>query len=352
MEKYSKCDYVWDFSEGAAKVKMGGKYGFVDTTGHEIVPCKYDDAFDFQEGLARVESGGKWGYIDKSGREVIPCIYCQAYDFSDGLAKVYLKIIESKRFFIDKSGEEVLTAGKEWDVFQEGLARITRNNKTGFVNKEGKEVIPCKYDGAAMFCEGMTSVCEDHLLPEEEQTDEIDYYSTYGYIDKNGREVTPCKYDDANSFHEGLALVKLDGKFGFIDKTGCEVIPLQYDSAYDFHDGLACVRKQSFYGFIDKSGLEVLNLAEYGIVVADSFSEGLAVALSEPGGKRGYIDKTGKFVIPCKYDEASAFHDGCALIHDSNDRYYFIDKNGREIDISIHVDNTPKSEKADDGLPF
>lgn len=364
MEEYSKCDYVWDFSEGAAKVKMGGKYGFVDTTGHEIVPCKYDDAFDFQEGMARVEWGGKWGYIDKSGREVIPCIYCQAYDFSDGWAKVGLEMSDSnqreqdedvpfppteiKSFFIDKTGKEVLTAEKDWFVFKEGLT----TSKTGFVDKEGREVISCKYDGVTLFCDGMACVCEDHLLPEEEQTDEIDYYSTYGYIDKNGREVTPCKYDDANSFHEGLALVKLDGKFGFIDKTGCEVIPLQYDSAYDFHDGLACVRKQSFYGFIDKTGLEVLNLAKHDIVVAGSFSERLAVALCEPGGKRGYIDKTGKFVIPCKYDEASDFHDGCALIHDGNDKYYFIDKKGREINISIQVDNTPKLEKEDDGLPF
>ncbi|MEE3390269.1 MAG: WG repeat-containing protein [Candidatus Cryptobacteroides sp.] len=82
MGKNSKIDLIRDFSEGAAMVIMGGKYGFVDTIGHEIVPCRYDDAFDFHEGMARVESGGKWGYIDKSGREVIPCIYCQAYDLA------------------------------------------------------------------------------------------------------------------------------------------------------------------------------------------------------------------------------------------------------------------------------
>ena len=51
----------------------------------------------------------------------------------------------------------------------------------------------------------------------------------YGYIDKTGREVIPCKYDDANVFSEGLAKVKKSGKRGFIDKTGREVVPFIYD---------------------------------------------------------------------------------------------------------------------------
>ena len=51
----------------------------------------------------------------------------------------------------------------------------------------------------------------------------------WGYIDKTGREVIPCKYDDASSFSEGLAKVKKSGKYGFIDKTGREVVPFIYD---------------------------------------------------------------------------------------------------------------------------
>lgn len=324
MSKNYQYDYVGDFNEGLASVRRDGKWGFIDTSGREVVPCRYDDVFDFSEGMARVEKGGMWGYVGKTGREVIPCIYEQAYDFSDGLAKVYLE----KRFFIDKNGKEVLTAGRDWDVFKEGLARITRDGKTGFVDKAGNEVIPCKYDGASMFCEGMASVSEEHLLPEEEQTDEIDYYTTEGFIDRTGREVVPCKYSDVGEFHEGLALVKLDGKFGFIDKSGVEVIPLQYDYAHDFHDGLAQVTAGEDCYFIDKSGEKAICLAERGIVYAWDFSEGLATAICEPGGKRGYIDKTGRLVIPCRFSEAHDFHDGLALVEEDRTRG-FIDKTGQ-----------------------
>lgn len=381
MKKTLNYDSARDFHEGLAAVCRDSKWGFIDTSGREVVPCKYDAVDDFHEGLARVEldsgrtmtfnSGwsmtedSKWGYVDKTGREIIPCQYDQAYNFSDGLAKVYLSIwdpdmpepnnpfplpSDTKRFFIDKTGKEVLTAVEDWDVFYDGLARIKRDGKTGYVNKEGKEVIPCKYDGAAMFCEGMAIVCEIHFLPEEEWTEECRDYSTKGFIDKTGREVTPCKYDEAHDFHEGLALVKLDGKFGFIDKTGCEVIPLQNDWAGDFHEGLAKLGGQCF---IDKAGQKVLDLAELGIVFSSSFSNGLAVALCEPGGKRGYIDKTGELVIPCKYDEAHDFHDDLAMVREGR-TWGFIDKTGQMV-IEYKTEPAPapaRFDTPDDELPF
>ncbi|MBQ5814588.1 MAG: WG repeat-containing protein, partial [Flavobacteriales bacterium] len=55
-----------------------------------------------------------------------------------------------------------------------------------------------------------------------------------GYIDKTGREVVPCIYDDAWNFSEGLAYVRKDGKYGYIDKTGKEIASYKYDYVYDF----------------------------------------------------------------------------------------------------------------------
>ena len=57
-----------DFSEGLAKVELNGKYGFIDKTGREVIPCKYDFAYGFSDGLASIELNGKWGCIDKYGK--------------------------------------------------------------------------------------------------------------------------------------------------------------------------------------------------------------------------------------------------------------------------------------------
>jgi hypothetical protein len=78
-------------------VKLDGKWGFIDKTGQEIVPPKYDYVWYYSEGLATVSIGefkesyyGKIGFIDKTGKEIVPLKYDQALWFSEGLAAVKL----------------------------------------------------------------------------------------------------------------------------------------------------------------------------------------------------------------------------------------------------------------------
>ena len=62
-----------------------------------------------------------------------------------------------------------------------------------------------------------------------------------------------------------------------------------------------------------------------------SFSEGLALAQLE-GGRTGFIDKRGTFVIPPKFDQADDFSDGLAFVRmhpERNTNAYFIDRKGR-----------------------
>lgn len=70
----------------------------------------------------------------------------------------------------------------------------------------------------------------------------------WGYCNRNKEVTIPCQYDYAGLFSEGLAVVRLNKKYGFIDKKGKEVIPITYDYAYDFSEGLAEV------GLINKKG--------------------------------------------------------------------------------------------------
>ncbi|MEI6218409.1 MAG: WG repeat-containing protein, partial [bacterium] len=48
----------------------------------------FDEASYFREGLAAVKMGGKWGYIDRSGKEVIYPYFDAAGEFWEGLAVV------------------------------------------------------------------------------------------------------------------------------------------------------------------------------------------------------------------------------------------------------------------------
>jgi hypothetical protein len=153
----------------------------------------------------------------------------------------------------------------------------------------------------------------------------------YGFMDANGAEVVPLKYDYAHNFSEGLAAVKLNGKWGFIDKMGKEVIPLKYDNVSalfcdGFWEGLAPVELNGKWGFINKSGEEVISF-RYDFTWG--FSEGLAAV--KLNGKWGYIDRCGKQIIPFRYDEAYNFLDDIAKV-ELNMKLFNIDKKGDNVD--------------------
>ena len=65
----SKYDYIEPFHEGLAAVQRNDQWGFVDTTGKEVVPPKYDNVEFFHEGLALVKLKKKFGFIDQQGHE-------------------------------------------------------------------------------------------------------------------------------------------------------------------------------------------------------------------------------------------------------------------------------------------
>lgn len=65
---FEEYESLGQFSEGLLDVALAinGKCGFVDKTG-KIIPCIYDETESFFNGLAKVKLNGKWGYINTSG---------------------------------------------------------------------------------------------------------------------------------------------------------------------------------------------------------------------------------------------------------------------------------------------
>jgi hypothetical protein len=148
----------------------------------------------------------------------------------------------------------------------------------------------------------------------------------YGYIDTQGKTIIPMQYDNANLFHEGLAAVEIAGRVGFIDKTGHIVINPRFDASPWFTEGLAAVKVDGKWGYIDSKGAYVVrprfNWATY-------FSQGLAPACVS-SAQCGYIDRHGKFIIPPTYEHAAPFSEGLARVM-TNKRWGYINREGTMI---------------------
>ena len=108
-------DELAPFSEGYAAVKRGGKWGYINTKGEEIIPCEYEEADGFREGCAKVRKGTETSYIKTKGEDVTP--------------KTFSRITENEKDML-------------YEVFS-----INDDNNWGLKNAKGNIVIEAVYDG-------------------------------------------------------------------------------------------------------------------------------------------------------------------------------------------------------------
>jgi len=250
-------DTAYHFLHNRAAVGVGKyknrNWGFVDKTGNEIIPCKFEKVKSFSEGLAAVKQNGKWGFIDVKGNAIVPCKYKSVEYFSDGLSVVW----DGKKYgFIDKLGNEIvpckydgvlgsLEFNKNWNGFSEGMSAVYLDGKWGFVDNAGNERIPCKYVGIGADIEKFSGGFAA-IRPRPERK--------WGFLDKTGKEITGFIYDDVRYFSQGVAAVMCgdykNRKWGFIEDSGEYVVPLVFDNAQSFCEGIARVQSGDKWGFI------------------------------------------------------------------------------------------------------
>lgn len=334
-----------------------GLYGFANLDGKIVTPCEYStvgltSGFNNYSTLFRsaIRKDGKAGAIYLGGKK--PTFF----------PDVDINIIEFRSF---GNGAELT------------MACVRRNEKYGFVNLKGKQVIPCKYDDIRFwnFDTGLFVAIMDgkealvnsegkEIVPfgeydriEPVYHKEIDEVSRpcytklfvvskdgkQGYINSKGKEVLPCIYSRCDSYScDDRWRVLIEGKdergytkyqYGYVDDTGKEVIKCQYSDAGKFYDGYTSVLKDGVYYCIDKKGKRIGTLDEkYQGVKSGIFVGGVMEVYVEKNGKRlyGCINPKGKEVIPCKYDSVSDLFDGLAVVR-MKGKYGLVNKNGKVV---------------------
>ena len=130
---------------------------------------------------------------------------------------------------------------------------------------------------------------------------QIDNQDQWLLLKKDGSEIVlPKNVSFVSNFQDGLALAKIDYVGCYIDVTGKKVFPHLKPNLLSF---ILDVRPLRFNRRAYDDGNEY---------------------------KRGFIDKTGKIVIPAKYDKVRDFTDDLAIVKEDN-TLKVIDVNGRVI---------------------
>lgn len=341
-------DCIYDAAEplycGMARVKKDGQYGFIDSLGNEVIPCSYDYASDFVDGMAIVRIRGRYGFINTKDKVIITPLYYGARFLKDGMAAVK---IENRWGVIDLATGKTLVAC-HYDLISKcsnGVMKVGRKDKYGFLDRYGREVIPCKYKGANFFYDNHIVVWTDdatitmdnlgRVIPSDSSAPISGYSEGLAIIIRNGKSgyvnmqktiVISCEYDMAWPFSEGIALVKKDKETYAINKRGERVFKISgYMEVASFVDGYAKVMKDGKWGCIDVTGKEIIPCMYEAV---GDFFEGLCAVRA--GNKIGFIDRQNNMVINCKYSSTNSFENGLALVINSNRKKGYINKQGVE----------------------
>lgn len=161
----------------------------------------------------------------------------------------------------------------------------------------------------------------------------------YFIYDKKGKKImsvyaSTLKIED-DFFYVTYGFVEKRREQNVFDRTGKNITQRKYYSDETFSDGLLLVFTQTGdyttnrFFFIDPTGNVVLTIDPNQFKNVKPFSEGLAM-VTDVKSNSGFIDKTGKLVIPCLYSEAKDFQKGLSYV-ELNNKKVLIDKKGKTI---------------------
>ncbi len=241
-----------------------------------------------------------YGYINSKGEYVINPAFRMANDFHDGYAVVYMG---NQYLLIDTTGNIIYTSNNMIRDFNNGACVISNKNVNdtlyGYVNGQGKEIIPAKYVYAGDFSKDKTAYVyqgngeylqidqtgktlnQYKLNPKYNPIDIEDgyiiYYNSktdcYGVINFNEEVVFKAIYSEITYMDNQLfAVKKPNSKFGgmsyanpaaLFHADGSQITDYTLYDISSFHYGYASVTDSKYTYFIDMQGKEATNLPKY-----------------------------------------------------------------------------------------
>lgn len=334
-----------------------GFYGLINQAGKTLLPFVYNYVDQVAEGKVYVKTYNGWGVVDLTG---LPVIAYGNLEDADERKKSSYRL--TKQFFDGR----MIT-----------IAKVSDGGKMGIIDTKGNWVIMPKYESIYRVDTNRSYIISI-LDPKDNRR------VKYGVIDYNGKEIIPPIYssisregknyvvadgfspfgDDFSDFADEDFFDELDEvvknnkntqKWGMLSNTGSILIPIKYNyisSSWDrqtvmveLADNQVDKNAKLNKSLYDNKGKLLLNLNQYDAYVFDSvkmktkpkkeyrimypyFGDGLINVAK--AGKWGYIDKTGKIMIPFQYDHASAYYKGAAIVK-KGDEWFYINKNAKKI---------------------
>lgn len=205
---------------------------------------------------------------------------------------------------------------KELELNNITLFPYQQKELSGFVNAEGKLVIPAIYYTVSDFYEGLSVVNKNDTVffINKENVNPFNKFFTDAYPFKNGIAAVKQKnkwffinrlgqpvsklYDEINEPSNNAYVIKLNEKYGAVDLFAQTIIEPKFYKLGDFKNDFAYYMIDNKYGFVSKSGIQ--HKAEFEWI---SDFNNKHVAVMKTGSKFGLVNGAGKIILEAEYDQ-------------------------------------------------
>ncbi|WP_296243796.1 MULTISPECIES: WG repeat-containing protein [unclassified Psychrobacter] len=219
---------------------------------------------------------------------------------------------------INKQGKSVVDLSRyqkvDADKISGGLLPVLRNGRVGYVNMQGREVIPAMYD--------MLKESQGWARPISEGRIVVKQNGHYGVIDTANKTVVPfaAAINDIDDFRGGMARVRKNKAVSWVDKNGkptsdsnnnTDSQNSKITSVSSPKDAQKQAQSRGFttlqprqqdgrWGFVDDNNVSMIT---YSFDEVRPFSEGLAGVRID--SEWGFVNLGGELVIPFRFENDS-----------------------------------------------
>lgn len=298
---------------------------------------------------------GLFGYIDSSGHEVVKPRYLYASDFKNGMALVVVDTMVRTHIYSSTIKNKALRGA-------DSILRILSGTfiptaiafKYGYIDGTGKIIVDTTLIYEQEYSQDMKVKIQNRdlnniftpLLFNDNRAVFMDEANKYGFIDKAGNVVIAPQYIRANRFREGIAMVALsDEEWQYIDVNGNRLFNDSYSYASDFWNGYACVKRikltpaedstksnpssiiNNVQYVIDKKGNIVVGPMDGIFINIYGYQDGCFYVAKGFGAKIlswNFMDINGDYLLDNDVEDITRFENGFAGVCLS-DKWVFID---------------------------
>lgn len=284
-------EVIFPFSDNGVAVvrkKFNEKSGLINNKGEVLTDLKYGFVDKFSNGYARVSDKKGYGFVNTRGHEVIPCIYKDAKAVSNGLVPVIApnKLAWEYR---DLNNEKAIKGEfAKANTFTEGLVQVQLHEFDDFskmwLDTLGNEVNPVPDDFVKHYSEGIFGMYKSWGVRRNFRT--LNFY----FCNEKGQNIFKDFYEDIQPFFQGTAPVKIKNRWGVINRAGMMVVQPKYSRINQTENGLLHTMPGLISGLTDKRGNEILP------TIYDDIRNYKGLIRVELGEKIGYATEDGEWV--------------------------------------------------------